>query len=151
MKKIIFTRIGQFLAVILSSSLLILSITYAISTFAPRDVLKNWTLSGVNKSYKIGDEIQITSSSNKVMDVTGISQRFLKCTYDGTQKNIEVPGSDATRPIGQYSREFGITIPSEPFTHFPQECYVYIEVTYNVRGQAVIYTARTTSFTVEQR
>lgn len=132
--------------------LVLFSLVFAYAMLGPIDVLKNWSLSITQDTYQEGDTVAVISVANKVMDVSGASQRSLICTNRGTEQQYDLPNANANRQQGVASKEIDVIIPTNVIPNLPQKCQVQILITYFVYGfRRFPEIQRTKPFTVLPR
>lgn len=133
--------------------LVIFSLVFSYAMLGPVDVLKNWTLTGTEKEYHVGDTVTITSTANKVMNVAGDSHRSLVCRTGGnSEQQYDLPDANANRTQGVAVKTISIIIPTNTLTNLPAQCQVQVLITYYVYGfRRFPEVQRTPIFTVQPR
>lgn len=137
-------------------------------SFRPLDVLRDWhiaisspqafkTVDGKRLPvYHPGESLVFTSTSVKLIDVTGLTSRMIVC--DATDKlkerEIQLDTSPATRPAGYNpARENAVVVPDvTQFAGLPRTCRLVIDIAYeNVAlGRGYNEHAQTGDFIVEE-
>lgn len=103
-------------------------LVFNILRSVPVDVLQGWVLRTDKQSYGLNELVTITSTYNKVRDVTGTSTRKLVC---GNQ-SYPINEAEGNKPPGRVSAKIKLIVPDD--LYLPQTCFIRVEVNYRIFG-----------------